>query len=69
MRIIGEMRPPVNKNLSQKPREIVHLDNASLRNESILKKAFQNPDAWSAGALACEKLKHFFAILGGRAAL
>jgi len=32
----------VNKNLSQKPREIVHLDNASLQNQSILKKAFQN---------------------------
>ena len=49
MRIIGEMRSPVNKNLSQKPREIVHLDKATRRNQSILKKAFQIPTSSSAG--------------------
>jgi len=48
VRTISEMHSPVNKNLSLKPREIGHLDNATLRNNSILKTSFQNPnkEAW-----------------------
>ena len=43
MRSIGEMRSSVNKILSQKQREIGHLDKPTLRNKSILKMAFQDP--------------------------
>jgi hypothetical protein len=43
VRTIGEVRPHVNKNLSQKSREIGHLDKRSRRNKVFLKKVFQNP--------------------------
>jgi hypothetical protein len=38
---------------------MVHLDKATLQNQSILKTTFQNPTSCSAGAHACENLTLF----------